>query len=177
MSTPTLTMQKTKEILRLHFDLKLTKRQIARCVKVSRSTVVKYLEKAEQAALTWPLPSDLDDIRLERLPFGKESVARDSVRPLPAMDELHRELRKKGVTLQLLWQEYKEQYPDGYQYTQFCEHYRRWVESVEVSMRQIHRAGEKSFIDFAGKTIPIINPLTTEVNEAQIFISVLGASN
>jgi transposase len=93
------------------------------------------------------------------------------------MDELHRELRKKGVTLQLLWQEYKEQYPDGYQYTQFCEHYRRWVESVEVSMRQIHRAGEKSFIDFAGKTIPIINPLTTEVNEAQIFISVLGASN
>ncbi len=177
MSTPTITMQKTREILRLHFDLKLPKRQIARCVKVSHSTVVKYLEKAEQAAITWPLPSDLDDTGLEQLLFGKESVARDTVRPLPAMDELHRELRKKGVTLYLLWQEYKEKYPDGYQYTQFCEHYRRWAETVEVSMRQVHRAGEKLFLDFAGKTIPIINPLTTEVYEAQIFVSVLGASN
>lgn len=177
MTTPNLTMQKTKEILRLHFDLKLTKRQIARCVKASHSTVVKYIEKAERAALAWPLPADFDDTKLEQLIFGKETIARDTARPLPAMDDIHRELRRKGVTLQLLWQEYKENCPDGYQYTQFCEHYRRWAESVEVSMRQIHRAGEKMFIDFAGKTIPISNPLTAEVANAQIFVAVLGASN
>jgi transposase len=93
------------------------------------------------------------------------------------MEEIHVELRKKGVTLQLLWMEYKDRFPEGYQHSQFCEYYNRWAKTLEVSLRQEHRAGEKMFIDFAGKGVPVTDPSTGEITEAQIFVAVLGASN
>ena len=144
---------------------------------MSPSTVVDYVHKAQDKGISWPIPEDLDDAKLEALLSERSSRAKTALRPMPAMDEIHRELRKKGVTLQLLWFEYKERYTEGYQYTQFCEYYHRWKKSLDISLRQEHHAGEKMFLDFCGKTIPIIDPFTGESIEAQIFVAVLGASN
>ncbi|MEW6439287.1 MAG: IS21 family transposase, partial [Pseudomonadota bacterium] len=91
--------------------------------------------------------------------------------------KIHRELRRKGVTLQLLWQEYKQDHPDGYQYSQFCEHYRRWRRTIDITMRQEHRAGEKLFVDWAGQTVGVVDSATGEIRQAYIFVAVLGASN
>ena len=104
-----------------------------------------------------------------------EEVTRD--RPVPDWSEVHRELRRKGVTMALLWQEYKESHPDGYQYSWFCKLYNIWSGKVDLVMRQEHRAGEKLFIDYAGHTAPIVNRMTGEINQAQIFVAVFGASN
>ena len=172
-----LSMRKTKEILRLHWAVGLGKRQISRACNVSPSTVVDYIRRAKVAGLGWPLPDELDDSALEALLFPPDTPQRASARPLPPLQQMHLELRKKGVTLQLLWMEYKDSYPDGYQYSQFCELYRRWEKMLDVSLRQEHRAGEKMFIDFAGKGIPIVNPATGETKAAEIFVAVLGASN
>ena len=123
--------------------------------------------------LGWPLPSDLGDGELEaRLfpPCGPRAT-----RPLPEFSEVHRELRRPGVTLQLLWLEYKETHPDGYQYTQFCRHYRRWRDRLDPVLRQEHRAGEKAFVDYAGQTVAVIDAGTGEIRDAQIFVGVLGA--
>ena len=178
MPTERISMRNIREILRLHFGLGLKKRQIGRSCSLSHSTVGKYLQKAHAAGLSWPLPDDLDDRALEEILDAPETSRKPlHPRPLPAMDEIHRELRRKGVTMQLLWLEYKEKYPEGYQYTQYCEYYNRWAKTLEVSLRQEHRAGEKMFIDFAGQTVPIKDPATGEVAGAEIFVVVLGASN
>ena len=177
MANRSISMRMAREILRLYFGLHLKKRQIGRSCGVSPSTVVDYIQRAEGAGISWPLPDELDDTALEVILSERKGGTKPARRPLPAMEELHRELRKKGVTMQLLWLEYKERFPEGYQYTQFCEHYNRWAKTLEVSMRQEHRAGEKMFIDFAGKTMPITSPITGEVTEAEIFVAVLGASN
>jgi len=178
MPAERISMRNIREILRLHFGLGLKKRQIGRSCSLSHSTVVKYLQRAEAAGLSWPLPEDLDDRALEELLNAPDISRRPPhLRPLPAMDEIHRELRRKGVTMQLLWLEYKERYPEGYQYTQFCEYYNRWSKTLEVSLRQEHRAGEKMFIDFTGQTVPIKDPATGEITGAEIFVAVLGASN
>jgi transposase len=118
----------------------------------------------------------MDDAALQALLYPGNPVPARS-RPEPDMAEIHKELRLKGVTLQLLWAEYKQANPDGYQYSQFCERYRRWESNLEVVLRQVHRAGEKMFLDFAGQTIPIIDPVTGEVHETVVFVAVLGASN
>lgn len=178
MAAERLSMRKTKEILRLYYGAGLGKRQIARSCNLSPSTVVKYIEKAERAGIGWPLPDGIDEPSLEAMLFAE---AKDNtpteLRPLPDMAEIHKELRKKGVTRQLLWLEYKEQYPDGYGYSQFCERYQKWKRCLDVSLRQQYRAGEKMFVDFTGKTIPIMNSLTGKTKEAEIFVAVLGASN
>lgn len=172
-----LSMRKTKEILRLHWGLGLGKRQISRACNMSPSTVVDYIRRAERAGLSWPLPDDIDDTRIETLLFSPEPPQRTSHRCMPPMEDMRRELHKKGVTLQLLWMEYKEKHPEGYQYSQFCELYGRWAKTLDLSLRQEYRAGEKMFIDFAGKGIPIIDPATGEITEAEVFVAVLGASN
>ena len=176
MANRGISMRMVREILRLYYGLHLGKRQISRSCKVSPSTVVDYVQKAQDKGISWPLPEDLDDAKLEAM-LSERSSRMTALRPLPPMDEIHRELRKKGVTLQLLWLEYKERHPEGYQFTQFCEHYHRWEKNLEISLRQEHRAGEKMFIDFAGKGIPIVDSFTGESTEAQIFVAVLGASN
>jgi transposase len=178
MAAERLSMRKTKEILRLYYEAGLKKRQIARSCNLSPSTVVKYLQKAERAGIRWPLPEGIDESSLEAMLFAEAKNNRPAERrPLPDMSEIHKELRKKGVTRQLLWLEYKEQYPDGYAYSQFCERYQKWKQCLDVSLRQQYRAGEKMFVDFTGKTVPIINPLTGKAREAEIFVAVLGASS
>jgi transposase len=171
-------MRKIKEVLRLKWLSEHSDRQIAKSCNIARSTVQEYLKRAEHAGLTWPTACDLDDTALEALLYPQSKAVELSRASMPAMDYLYRELhRKKGVTLQLLWYEYKEQHPDGYQYSFFCEQYRNWVKNLDVPLRQNHLAGEKMFVDFAGQTVDIIDATTGEVRNAQLFIAVLGASN
>jgi len=178
MAGKRLSMRKIREVLRLRYDLKLSARQIAKSCNIARSTVSDYLFRARNAGLSRPLPPKMDDTDLENLlyPSAAQDVPQEK-RQMPPMDYLHRELKRKGVTLQLLWYEYKQANPQGYQHSQFCELYRRWARKLDLSLRQEHRAGEKLFVDYAGDTIPVINPRTGEITQAQLFIAVLGASN
>ena len=173
-----LTMRHTREILRLHFESHLAPRQIARICKVAKSTVQRYLERLKAADLSWPLPADLDDVALERRLFPPPPVASPEERCLPDCAAIHREMKsRKSVTLQLLWEEYKQANPLGYAYSWYCELYRDWQRRLDVVLRHEHRAGEKTFVDYAGQTVPVTDPKTGEVRQAQVFVAVLGASN
>jgi transposase len=177
MPAERLTMRKTKEVFRLKFDCQLSNRKIAESCLIARSTVAEYLFRFQQAALSWPLPEAMDDARLEELLFPPTVLPPSIERPLPDWLYIHSELRRKGVTLSLLWQEYKAQHPTGYQYSQFCYWYRQWAKKIDPVMRQEHRAGEKLFVDYAGMTIPVYDHHAAKAREAQIFVAVLGASN
>jgi transposase len=169
-------MRKVRELLRLKWGLGVSHRQAARALGISPSTVVEYERRARQAGLSWPLPEEMDDARLEALLFPPAPAA-NVPRALPDWDQVNRELRRKGVTLQLLWLEYRQRHPDGYQYSQFCELYRRWEKKLDVVLRQSYRAAEKAFIDYAGPTIPLVDAGTGEIREAQVFVGVLASSN
>jgi transposase len=170
-------MRKIREVLRLKQITGSSARQIAKSCNIARSTVQDYLKRAKEAGLTWQKARNLDDIALEHMLYPKSEASSDSRAPMPAMDYLHRELRRKGVTLQLLWYEYKQHHPDGYQYSFFCERYRNWAKKLDRPLRQKHRAGEKMFVDFAGQTRDIVTPATGEITKAHIFVAVMGASN
>lgn len=176
MAKQRLAMRRIREILRLCWGLKLSHCDVARSLTVSSSTVHRYVAAAIAAGLTWPLPEDMDDSSLERLLFPPVKD-RPKARPEPDWNHVHTELKRKGVTLMLLWQEYKEQHPDGYQISQFCDNYRRWREKLNITMRQHHRAGEKAFSDFAGAKFRVVDQSTGEVTFAHLFVSTLGASN
>ena len=175
MPAERLSMRKIREILRLH-SLGLSGRTIARSLAVSSSTVVDYLARAKVAGLGWPLPTDLDDEGLERQLFVQRQDHRRS-RPEPDWSVIHAELRGKHVTLALLWDEYKRQHPEGYQYSQFCDRYRKWARTLEVSMRQEHCGGEKLFVDYSGDGLRWIDRETGEEHEAHLFVAALGASS
>lgn len=179
MARPRSAMRKIREVLRLTLGEGLSRRQVSAAASLPLATVSNYLTRARAAGIVWPLPEGLDDAALEARLFTRAAIPATTSRPLPDWAELDRELRsKKNVTLALLHLEYKERHPDGYQYTQFCRHYHAWRGTVDVVMRQEHRAGERCFIDWAGQTVPIVDPRTGEVAmEAQIFVAVLGASN
>lgn len=171
-------MRKLKEVLRLRFGLGLQQNQIARSCSIGQATVHRYLQKAAAAGLSWPLPEDIDDRRLEELlfpnPAGRPA---GTARSVPDFAEIRRQLQThKHLTLQLLWEEYRESQPDGYGYSRFCELYERWSRNQDVVLRQEHRAGEKMFVDWAGDTIPIHDPRTGEITRASLFVAVLGAS-
>jgi transposase len=170
-------MRKIKEVLRLHFEHQQSARQIAGSCNIGRTTVQEYLHRAQQAALPWPLPAEMDDTALENRLFPPVALISPDKRQMPPMEYLHRERKRKGVTLQLLWHEYKQANPDGYQYSQFCERYRQWVQKLDLCLRQGYRAGEKLFVDYAGQTIPIQDPRTGQTREAYLFVATLGASN
>jgi transposase len=170
-------MRKIKEVLRLHFEHQQSARQIAKSCNIARSTVKEYLHRAEQTKLIWPLSPEMDDTTLENQLFPPPPLISSEKRQMPPMDYLHRERKRKGVTLQLLWHEYKETNPEGYQYSQFCERYRQWTQKLDLCLRQEYRAGEKLFVDYAGQTIPIQDPLTGVTQEAYLFVATLGASN
>jgi transposase len=170
-------MRKIKEVLRLKQEQGLTNRAIARSCSIGRATVSEYLRRAAAAGLSWPLPEELDEAQLERRLFPSPPSLPVALRPEPVWSEVHQELRRKGLTLFLLWEEYRQAHPDGFQYSWFCEHYRLWAGKLDLVMRQQHRAGEKTFIDYAGQTVPVVDPETGEVREAQIFLAVLGASS
>ncbi len=160
-------MRKIRETLRLHFDCGLGQRPIARCLDISRTTVGDYLRRAEAAGLGWPLPATLTDQQLYHQLFPPIIPVSATGRTVPDCASLHTELKRKGVTLTLLWEEYLSEHPQGYRYSQFCELYRQWARKLKLSMRQIHRAGEKLFVDYAGQTLPIVNAHTGEISEVQ----------
>jgi transposase len=152
-------------------------RDVARSVGVSSSTVLGCLTRATEAGLTWPLPDDLDDGQLERRLYPPP-LSSSVTRTMPDLRSLHHELRRKGVTLQLLWHEYKSDHPDdGYQYSRFCDLYRSYAKTLDVVMRQEHKAGEKTFTDYSGDGIEIVDRHTGELREAPLFVATLGASS
>jgi hypothetical protein len=154
MPRPRSAMRKIRDVLRLSRSEGLSPRQVATSLGLSRITVRRYVERARLAGLSWPLPDGMDDRALAECLFAP--VRPPSVtRPLPDFAAVHRELRRPGVTLQLLQLEYKESHPDGYEYSQFCNRYRLWQRHLDVVMRQEHHAGEKCFVDYAGQTVPI----------------------
>jgi len=178
MSQERLSMRKITEVLRLKWTCGLSNRAIGRSCRISHSTVSEYLVRAEQAGLSWPLPESLDEDGLYWLLFPEKVQAAERLaKPLPDWEQVRKELKKRSVTLRLLWDEYREGYPDGYGYSQYCELYRQYVKKLDPPMRQNHKAGEKLFVDYAGDTIPITNPETGEVWQAQVFVAVQGASS
>jgi len=171
-----LSMRKIREVLRLAEKDEMSEREIARSCSISHVTVGKYLRLAEERGLNYSRIEGVDDVELKRLLKGKK-VGKKSDRPQPDWGWVHGELKKKSVTLYLLWQEYKAIHAEGYQPTQFYDLYNRWVNKLDVSLRQTYKAGEKLFVDYAGQTVGIVDRQTGEEREAQIFVAVLGASN
>lgn len=177
MANRRLSMRKIKEVLRLKWEKNLSARQIAISCNIARSTVQDYIFRSQAAGIAWPLPEGLDDAFLEHLLYPPVRCKSPDKRPLPSLEDIHRDLKKKGVTLMLLWYEYRQAHPDGYQYSQFCHLYRRWADKLDVCLRQTYRAGEKLFVDYAGQTMPVADPLSGTVREAYLFVATLGASN
>jgi len=177
MTAERLSMRTIREVLRLKWEKKLSNKQIAKSCNIARSTIRDYLERAQSADLSWPLPPDLDDGRLEALLFSSAPKESSEKRGLPAMEYIRKELTRKGVTLRLLWLEYRQANPDGYQYSQFCLRYHLWSDTLDVSLRQTYRAGEKLFVDYAGQTIPVMDPVCGQTREARLFVAALGASS
>jgi transposase len=172
-----LSMRQVHEVLRLKWVVGRSERKIAQSLGLSRPTVAAYVRRAQAAGLSWPLPDGLDEATLEQRLFPPLSVRGASTPLVPDWSQMHHELKRKGVTWLLLWQEYKAAQPEGFQYSRFCQLYRAWASKLDLVMRQDHRAGEKLFVDYAGQGIPIVNRHSGEVHEAALFIAVLGASN
>jgi transposase len=177
MAQESLSMRKIEEILRLKYQVGLSHRAIAKSCAVSTSTVSEYVTHAKAAGLNWPLPDGISDEQLETLLFPDRGSVSDRGIPRPDWKTIQKEMKRKGVTLSLLWIEYRQDHPDGYGYSQFCHRYRQWVNQLDPVMRQKHKAGEKLFVDYAGQTITVIDPQTGELREAQVFVATLGASN
>ena len=176
MPRPHISMRKIRDLLRLSFGEGLSLRQVAASLQMPYTTVAEHVRRAKAAGLSWPLPEDLDDDALEMRLFPKGPAA-PMQRPVPDWRKIHVELRRPHVTLMLLWLEHKEDFPEAHSYSQFCELYRRWRRSVDLVMRQEHTAGEKLFVDFPGRRIPIYDDKTGEVLfQAELFVGVLGAS-
>ena len=170
-------MRKIREVLRLRFEVGLSARQVAASVGIARSSVGEYARRLAAAGLSWPLPDGLSDTELERRLFPPPPPVPLDTRALPDWSLIHQELRRPGVTLMLLWEEYRAAHPQGFGYSWFCDHYRDWAGKLDSAMRQTHRAGEKLFVDYAGQTAEVIDRASGEVCTAQIFVAVLGASS
>jgi transposase len=172
-------MRKFTEVVRLH-SLRLTQRQIARSCSIAQSTVHEYLKAAAEAGLSWPLPPGWNEQELEKALSQKPRLSAKVRQAVPPdISAVRKQLQThRNLTLQLLWEEYREGNPEGYSYSRFCELYRDWARTLDVVLRHEHRAGEKMFVDYAGDKIPIHDRKTGEVlYQASIFVAVLGASN
>jgi transposase len=168
-------MRKVREVLRLRHALGVSERQIAITTGVSRSTVGEYLRRASVIGISWPVPEGLDDAELERRLFTPPTFDEKPARPLPDWSHVHKELKRRAVTLLLLWEEYRAEHTDGYGYSRFCDLYRDWCKTISPTMRQTHAAGEKLFVDFAGDTVPVFDAAIGIERRAHIFVAVLGA--
>lgn len=170
-------MRKVQEVLRLLLVCGLSERQASRASGVGRGSVAQYFERAQKAGLleTWGSLS-AEELESRLYPPPRRSPA-SSQRPEADWAAVHEELKRRDMTLSLVWQEYREQHPDGYQYSRFCDLYRAWRGKLDLSMRQVHRPGEKLFVDYCGATVPVVDANTGEVREAQVFVAVWGASS
>ena len=173
-----LPMRKIRDVLRLSAG-GMSKRKIAISLSVGATAAGDCIRRARRAGLAWPLPDDLGDEALEvRLYPASAALAEIKARrPQPAWPTIHRELRRKGVTLQLLWEEHRATHPDGHGYSRFCELYRAWEGRLSPTMRQTHVAGERLFVDYAGTALEMIDGTTGEIIAAQLFVATLGASS
>ncbi|MBN1549956.1 IS21 family transposase [bacterium] len=169
-------MRKIREVLRLKWFCGLGDRDIAQSCGISRSSVSKYCNRAKTAGLSWPLPDTISDDVLEQMIIQTPNLIKETS-DVPDWPTVYKELRRKGVTLHLLWEEYHVEHPDGYQYSQFCFLYQKWREVLDLPMHQNHKAGEKMFVDYCGQTVPITDRESGTIHPAQIFVAVLGASN
>jgi transposase len=173
-------MRKVVEVLRLLFDQDRSQREIATILALSQGTVHNYVARFQASGLSWPLPAELDEATLDAQLFRRRELPPSATRPVPEWATVHQELKRKGVTLQLLWAEYQDAAAEParcYQYTQFCRLYHQWAGTLEPVLRQVHVAGERLFVDYAGPTMPIVDPRTGEIREAQLFVGALGASH
>jgi len=181
MARKRLSMRKIKQILRLKWDMDMSNRSISRSVKVSRETVREYLKRATAAGYSsWEQVKDISEAELEKELFASRSKSKvsDGVKRLPDWQKIHMEFKRPGVTLSLLWQEYMEEDPaSSYRYSQFCNLYRKWKGKLPAVMVQDYKGGEYLFVDYAGMTVPWIDPGTGEEKKAQIFVATLGGSN
>ena len=172
-----LTMRQLRHMLRLAHE-GVSAREIGRRLGVARSTIQDNLKRAAAAGLSWPLPEDLTDDALEQRLFARAGVKTGARRRVePDWAELARELKRPGVNMMILWEEYRAAHPEGYGYSRFCDLFRGFERRLTPVMRQHHVAGDKVFVDYSGKRIGIVNPATGEIREAEIFVAVLGASN
>ena len=176
MATERLPMRHIREILRLKWHLHRTHRETARSLRISPGAVASAMSRATAIGLTWEGLEGLSDDALEQRLYGPKLTER-LTRPHPDPAWIHTELRRTGVTLELLHLEYLQQHPDGYRYSAFCAHYRQWVDRQRLSMRQVHKAGEKLFVDYSGKKPDVVDPATGVVRPVELFVAVLGASN
>ena len=176
MAQERLPMRKVRDVLRLS-AAGLSKRKIAASLGMSATAARDCIWRARRAGLAWPLPADLTDEELECRLYPPPTVAARDRRPQPEWAAVHRELRRPGVTLQLLWEEHRAVHPDGYGYSRYCELYRAWEARLSPTMRQSHVAGERMFVDYAGTTLEVIDASTGEVMTAQLFVAALGASS
>ncbi len=179
MPAERVTMRRVREILRYHHEHGLGHKAIAIRVGAAPSTVRETLRRVEAAGLAWPLEEAVGDTALESAlyqPAGTKTGHRRC--PEPDWADVHRELKRKHVTLQILWDEYIARHPDGYRYSRFCDLYRGWAAKLPVTMRQSHAAGDKLFVDYAGDTVAVVvDRLTGEIRQAHLFVAVLGASS
>jgi len=168
-------MRHVREVLRLRFSCGMGLREIGRSLRMSHNTVRKYVYRITESGLDWGKVSVMSDEELAVV--ARVMPVRDQTRPVPDWRRIHQELKKPGVTLTLLWQEYKEIHPDGYQQTQFCQLYHEFAQTLRVTLRQTYTAGEVMFVDYSGQTMPIYDRETGLVSQAEIFVAVLGSSN
>jgi len=171
-----LPMRKIRDVLRLRAD-GLSKRKIAASLSIGVTTAGEIIRRVRRAGLSWPLPEKLSDEAIERLVYPPTPVTAKDRRPQPEWAAVHRELRRPGVTLELTWEEYREAHPDGYGYSRYCDLYRSWEQRLSPTMRQLHVAGERTFVDYGGTTLEVVDGTTGEVRECQLFVAVLGASS
>ena len=177
MAQKGLSMRKIEEILRLKWEKGLSNRAIAKSCRISAGSVSNYIQRATAAGLNWPLPEGLGPDELEALLFPHERLRSDRVISQPDWRDVHKELKRKGVTLSLLWLEYRAAHPGGYSYSQYCYRYREFAGMLKPVMRQRHKAGEKLFVDYAGQTVEVVDPETGEIQDAEVFVATLGASS
>ena len=178
MPSRRITMRKIKEVLRLRYACGLSLEQIARAQNLSKGVVAKYLKRAAAAGIDGTTAQTLPESDLVERLKPSNDTPRQSSFTAPDFAHIHQALKHKSVTLQLLWEDYRDQCPGRpYRYTSFCVQYRAFAKHLKRSMRQIHRAGEKLFVDYAGQTLAVIDPASGEIRRAQVFVAVLGASN
>jgi len=172
-----VSMRKIREVLRLTHELGLSVRQVRAATGVGKTAVSEYVARARVIGITWPIPPEISDAELERRLFTPAGFHDGPTRTVPDWTKVHEELKRRGVTLMLLWEEHRAECADGHGYSRFCELYGEWRKRLSPTMRQTHVAGDKLFVDWAGDTVPIVDPMTGEVHEAHLFVAALGASS
>ena len=173
-----LSVRTIREVLRLRWQCKLSEREIGATCHISGTAVRSYLQRAKDAGLSWPLPEDLQDAQLEQMLFPPLPRVGVDDRPTINWTDVGKQLKRKGVTLRVLWEEYRHGNSQGYSYSQYCKLYAAWLHTAaDPVMLQEHKAGDRLFVDYAGHTMPITDAHTGEVTQAQIFVAAMGASN